>query len=125
MSVNKLEEAIHQQIGSTQKITSIFGDIMDEYFDQIEKTETVIITKSMEENIHKISHIAKECEVYKNNHDRGEWYRDRAKNEPPENILNDCVRKVAISPTYIHTVVTIILLMPIISEKLKQERGNE
>ena len=117
MDENKEREIVN-------RVKDLFGDVLDEYCEQLEKTGKAEITKRMKEKIIEISGLTKTSRVYQNNKDRMPWYLEKTKNETPESILNDCVSKVAISPTYLHSIVTVMLLMPIIAEKLQKERSR-
>lgn len=102
-----------------KRVIDLFSDVLDEYCEQLEKTGKVEITKSMREKIIEVGNLTETSKVYQNNKDRMPEYLEKTKNETPESILNDCVSKVAISPTYLHSIGTVMLLMPIIAERLQ------
>ncbi len=101
-------------------IDDLICDLLDE--PSVQDDNSVVFTDKALELIHEIAEKCKDIPIVKENQKQMEEY---AAGLSAEEIYVDMLIKIAAAPTAIHMRMSARMLIPIIEQKLKEEKGCE
>lgn len=96
------------------------NDLMIELLENID-VENEVFGKRAREIIDEVSDFAEKSTLYKEQTERHKEAMDWTKNESVWGIYTHMLLKIVCAPTTVHRNASVILLMPILKEKLREE----
>lgn len=95
-------------------------DLMEELLENNVDYETIVFTERGREIINEISEFAEQTRIFKDNEKKGEMFDGSTVKQ----IFGYMLDRIVNAPTSMHRDMSIILIMPFVRRKLKEEENQ-